>query len=226
MNIVITGASDGIGEAMARAFSKEHTVIMLARNEEKLSKIAKETGAAFMACDVREAAQVKQAFEDIIKKHSKIDVLVNNAGVIVNGDVTETEDEIIKNVIDTNTLGAIYAAKYALVGMKQAKDGLIINIVSQAGVTARANRSIYNASKWALTGFTRAIQEEASEYGVRVTGFYPGTIYTDLFKKAGLVIDTSALTPEDIVKAITFIIDQPATAFIPHFEIKPKYLGK
>lgn len=226
MNIVITGASDGIGEAMARAFSKDHKVIMLARNEEKLQKIAEETQALFMICDVRDADSVRETFESIANQFGKIDILINNAGVITNGDVTETQDEVIKNVIDTNTLGAIYVAKYALVSMKKAKDGLIINVISQAGVTARPNRSIYNASKWALTGFTRAIQEEASEYGVRVTGFYPGTIQTDLFKKAGLNINSDALTTEDIVDAVSFIINQPVTSFVPHLEIKPKYLGK
>lgn len=219
--IVITGASDGIGEALARKLSQTDKVVMLARNEEKLAKIAKDTGAVHLTCDVRDASSVKRAFEVITSEHGAIDVLINNAGVIVNGDVTETDDETIANVITTNAIGAIYVTKYALKNMKPSGKGLIINVASQAGVNARANRSIYNASKWALTGFTKAIQEEAAEYGVRVTGFYPGTTKTDLFKKAGLPINTNAMSTDDIVKAIEYILAQPENILIPHLEIKP-----
>jgi short-subunit dehydrogenase len=167
MMIVITGASDGIGEALARKLSKSDKVVMLARNEEKLKKIAEQSGAEYFVCDVREAESVKKVFEEIIEKYGVIDVLINNAGIIVNGDLTETPDESIENVMSTNSTGAIYVAKYTLKSMKKAKAGLIINVVSQAGVKAGANRSVYNASKWAMTGFTKAIQEEVAEYGVR-----------------------------------------------------------
>lgn len=220
--IVITGASDGIGEALTRKLSQSNKVIALARNEDKLTKIADETGAAYIVCDVRDANSVKNAFEKIAQEHGSIDVLINNAGVIVNGDLTETDDETISNVLTTNAIGAIYVAKYALKNMKKSGKGLIINVVSQAGLAGRAGRSVYNASKWALTGFTKAIQEEAYDYGVRVTGFYPGTVKTDLFKKAGLQINTTALETDDIVEAIEYILAQPSSVSIPALEIKPR----
>lgn len=219
--IVITGASDGIGEALTRKFSASEKVIMLARNEEKMAHIAQETGAEFIVCDVRDALSVKDAFSKIASKFGDIDTLINNAGVIVNGDLTETDDDVIENVITTNSLGSIYAAKYALTAMKRAKKGLIINVISQAGVNAKANRSIYNASKWAITGFTKAIQDEAWDYGVRVTGFFPGTIETKLFEKAGLDINGKAMSTDNIVEAIEYIINQPKGILIPHLEMKP-----
>lgn len=219
--LVITGASDGIGKALSERFAKEYQVVALARNEQALQEIAKQTGCNWQVCDVRDAQQVAKAFDDIAAKHSHIDILINNAGVITNGDLVETSYDDITNVVTTNTLGSIYAAKAALKHMKPAKSGLIINVISQAGLTAKPNRSIYNASKWALTGFTKAIQQEAAEYGVRVTGFYPGTVKTNLFAKAGLSIRGSAMTTAQVVKAIEFILTSDDDMLIPEFGIKP-----
>lgn len=217
--IVITGGSDGLGRALAESLSSENKVIILARNEAALHMIAANTGAEYITCDVRDAKSVREAFEQI----ESIDVLINNAGVIVNGDLTETSDEVIANVITTNTIGGIYVAKAALKIMKQQKSGRIINVISQAGITAKANRSVYNASKWALTGFTKAIEEEAKEYGVLVTGFYPGTIRTELFSKAGLEIKGPVLNTDDAVGAIKYILSLSNDVAVPELGIKPAY---
>lgn len=219
--VVITGGSDGLGKALAEELAPENKVIILARNEAALHKIAQQTGCTYYVCDVRDAKQVTATFDKISAEHGKIDVLVNSAGIIVNGELVDTPDETIENVITTNTLATIYAAKAALTRMKEQKEGLIINVVSTAGITARATRSIYNASKWAVTGFTKALQEEAAEYNVRVTGFYPGTIRTNLFAKAGLQINGKALTTEQAVKAIEFVIATDDDALIPELGIKP-----
>ncbi|HTE57974.1 MAG TPA: SDR family oxidoreductase [Verrucomicrobiae bacterium] len=160
--VVITGGSDGLGKATA------------------------ENNCDYYVCDVKDATQVAETFQKIHDKHQRIDVLLNNAGVIVNGDLVDTTYEDITNVITTNTLGSVYSAKAALQYMKPQKSGLIINVVSQAGLIARPNRSIYNASKWAITGFTKALQQEAAAYNVRVSGFYPGTIKTDLICQSWL----------------------------------------
>lgn len=220
-HIVITGGSDGIGKALAQNLSADFKVTLLARNADKLEKLAAETGCDFAVCDVRESSQVEAAFKEIRASHGSIDILINNAGVIVNGDLTETPYSTIETVMTTNALGGIFVAKAALEIMKSQKRGLIINVISQAGITAKANRSVYNASKWALTGFTKAIQEEAAEYGVRVTGFYPGTVKTDLFKKAGLPLHGPALGTAQVVQAIRFVIDAGDNALVPEIGIKP-----
>lgn len=219
--IVITGGSDGIGKALAEKLAGEYKVVILARNKKAMREIADETGVDWYECDVRDHAQVEKVIDEIDKKHGNIDILINNAGVIVNGDLVETSYEAIENVITTNTLGSIYVAKATLKYMKKQKDGLIINVISQAGLIARPYRSIYNASKWAITGFTKAIQQEAAEYGVRVTGFYPGTTKTELFTKAGLELNTNAMETDDIVAAIEYIMSVPETINIPEFGIKP-----
>lgn len=213
--IIITGGSDGIGKALAEKLAPENNVIILARNEAALHEIAQHIGCSYYICDVRDAKQVAATFSKIAEEHGKLDILVNNAGIIVNGKLEAISDETIENVIATNTLGTIYATKAALVHMKPRKEGLIINVVSTAGLTARATRSIYNASKWAITGFTKAIQEEAAEYNIRVTGFYPGTIRTNLFAKAGLPLNGKALTTEQAVKAIEFVLSCDDEMLIP-----------
>lgn len=219
--VVITGGSDGIGRALVQALASEYKVIALARNEQALKELSEQTGCEWHVCDVKDARRVEECINEIVSTHGAIDILINNAGVIVNGDVTETSYETIENVITTNTLGSIYVAKAVLSCMKTKKSGLIINVISQAGLNARPYRSIYNASKWGMTGFTKSIQQEAAEYGVRVTGFYPGTVQTDLFAKAGLDINTSAMSTEDIVSAIRYIMSLSPKMTIPEFGIKP-----
>lgn len=218
--ILITGGSDGLGKALAERLALNNNVIILARNEAALRKIAQATGCSYYVCDVRDAKQVAETFAKIAEEHGQLDVLINNAGVIVNGELVDTPDKDIENVITTNTLGSIYVAKAALRHMKQQQSGLIVNVVSQSGLNAKAGRSIYNASKWSLTGFTKALQEEAAVYGVRVTGFYPGTIKTDLFAKAGLDMKGPAITTEQAVKTLEFIISSDADVVIPELGVK------
>jgi len=220
-HIVITGGGDGIGKALAQNLSSDYQVTILARSADKLKELADELNCDFIACDVRDSEEVQVAFATIKARHSTIDILINNAGVIVNGDLTETPYKTIENVMSTNATGAIFVAKAALEIMKPQKQGLIINVISTAGITAKACRSVYNASKWALTGFTKAIQEEAAAYGVRVTGFYPGTTKTNLFKKAGLDIHGPALETSQIVKTIRFVADADETVLIPEIGTKP-----
>ena len=219
--IVITGGSDGLGKALAQKLAGGNKVIIIARNAALLRKIALESGCEYYVCDVRDAKQVASTFNTISDEHGAIDILINNAGVIVNGELVDTPYETIENVITTNTLGTIYAAKAALTGMKAKKAGLIVNVVSTAGITTKATRSIYNASKWAITGFTKALQEEAAAYNVRVTGFYPGTIRTRLFAKAGLPINSTAITTAQAVKALEFVLSCDSDVLVPEIGLKP-----
>lgn len=218
--IVITGGSDGLGKALAEKLSQEYKVIVLARNKQALQEVAQSTDSDWFMCDVKEPKQVAEVIDMIAEKYGRIDVVLNNAGVITNGELVNTSDEDIENVITTNTLGSIYVAKAALRHMKEQKSGLIINVVSQSGLNVRPNRSVYNASKWAVTGFTKALQQEAKEYGVKVTGFYPGTVKTDLFAKAGLEMKGPAISTDDAVNAISFVVSLGDDVVIPELGIK------
>ena len=219
-NIIITGGSDGLGKAIAKQLINNN-IIIVSKDEEKLISTSKELNCDYRVCDVTDYNQVDSTINSIINQYGKIDVLINNAGVWLAGDLTETDYERISNCIDVNTKGPIYMTKAVLKGMYERKEGLIINVCSQASFDNDDFSTVYNASKWAMRGFNRSIQKDASKKGVKVTGFYPGFMQTNLFKKAGNDYDTSTgLEVEKVAKAVEFIINCDNDVIIPEFGIK------
>ena len=219
--IVITGGSDGLGKAIATYFSQNNKVIILSNNKEKLIEVSNKIKCDYYLWDVTDYEQVDMVINDIIKKYIKIDVLINNAGVWLAGDIIENDYQQISNCIDVNTKGPIYMTKAVLPSMYENKKGLIINVCSQANFDSDEFSNVYNASKWGMRGFNRSIQKEASKKGVKVTGFYPGFMQTDIFKKAGNDYDTSTgLEVEKVVKAIEFVINCEEDVIIPELGIK------
>ena len=218
--IVITGGSDGLGKAIAKKLS-DNEIIILAHNEEKLVNAAKELNCDYMICDVADYNQVESTIKNIINKYGKIDVLINCAGVWLAGDIETNDYERISKCIDVNTKGPIYTTKAVIESMYARSEGLIINVCSQSSFDNEEFSTVYNASKWAMRGFNRSIQRVASKKGVKVTGFYPGFMQTDLFKKAGNDYDTSTgLEVEKVAKAIEFIISCDNDVIIPEMGIK------
>lgn len=219
--IVITGGSEGLGKAIAKRLIKDNKVIIISNNEEKLKKTATEIQCEYVVCDVTNYKQIENAIDTILKKYINIDILINNAGVWLEGDLTENTFEKISNCIDVNTKGPIYMIKAVLPNMYKNKSGLIINVCSQASFDNDDYSVVYNASKWAMRGFNRSIQRDISKKGVKVTGFYPGFMQTNLFKKAGNDYDTSTgLEVEKVVKAIEYIINVDSDVIIPEMGIK------
>ncbi len=219
--IAITGGSDGLGKAIARRLNAENNVIIISKDEESLIKTAEEINCDYYVCDVTDYKQVNNTINDILDKNNKIDILINNAGIWLAGDLTETDYERISNCIDVNTKGPIYMTKAVLPSMYENKEGLIINVCSQASFDSDDFSTVYNASKWAMRGFNRSIQKDVSKKGVKVTGFYPGFMQTDIFKKAGNDYDTSTgLEVEKVAKAIEFIVNCDEDVIIPEFGIK------
>lgn len=219
--IVITGGSDGLGRAIARKLNDENKVIILSNNQKMLKEVSNNINCEHYVCDVTDWKQVEDTVNKIIQKHDHIDILINNAGVWLAGDLTETSYDKVSNCIDVNTKGAIYMTKAVLKNMYEKKDGLIINVCSQASFDSDDFSSVYNASKWAMRGFNRSIQKDVSKKGIKVTGIYPGFMQADIFKKAGNDYDTSTgLEVEKVAKAIDFIIKCDDDVIIPELGIK------
>lgn len=220
--IIITGGSDGLGKSIAKTLTKnENNIIIISKNEKKLKETSSEINCDYYVCDVTNYEEINVTISKIINKYNKIDILINNAGVWLAGDLTETSYEKISNCIDVNTKGPIYMTKAVLPYMYKCNNGLIINVCSQASFDSDDFSTVYNASKWAMRGFNRSIQKDVSKKGVKVTGFYPGFMQTDIFKKAGNDYDTSTgLEVEKVAKAIEFIIDCDKDVIIPEFGIK------
>jgi len=206
--ILITGGSEGLGLALATRLSKDNNVVILSLDENKLKKISQELNCTSVTADVSNWDQVNDAVSKIIKRFGQIDVLINNAGVYINGPLNENDISKIKNVIDVNVLGLIQTTKAVVFYMKKKKSGVIINISSQSGLKSAPNKSVYRASKWAVTGFTKCIQEELAPFGIRVTGIYPGLLKTSFFTKAdpGRSLE-NALDTDEVAKTIEFILN-------------------
>ena len=195
--VVITGGNSGLGEATAKILSTEHQVIILGRNAAEIEKVSKELNCGGIVCDITKSSQIKNAVEEIVKKHGKIDCLINCAGVWIKGPIEENTGEEIEKSVSVNVLGTFLVANALVPQLKKQKHGRIINISSRAGLNARAERSVYNATKWAVTGFTKCLQLELAPHNISVVGFYPGFIHTDLFEKAGDVKENLGAGYED-----------------------------
>ena len=219
--IVITGGSDGLGKTLTETFSKENNVIIIATNEEKMNLVAKENNCSYKVCDVSNYEKVEKAISEIIEEYKKIDVLINNAGLWIQEELDTNDSDRIKSVIEVNLLGTINVSKAVIPSMKENKDGLIININSQAGINHKAERVVYNASKWGVTGFSKSLQDEVAKYGIRVTDVMPGMMKTDMFNKMNISKNmANGLDTKDVARLIQFIIDTPSSVMIPEGGIK------
>jgi short-subunit dehydrogenase len=150
-----------------------------------------------------------------------VDCVINNAGLWIEGPLDELDPARIHEVLEVNTLGTINLTKAVIPGMKRQKAGRIININSQAGLYAKAGRGVYNASKWAVTGFTKSLQEELAPFGIGVTGMYPGKLDTGLFEKAGTPKNMAdALDPQEVAKTIEFMLSMDNTILFTEIGVK------
>lgn len=219
--IVITGASDGLGKTLTESLSKENNVIALATTEEKLQKVAEDNNCNYKVCDVSDYHQVEKCTNEIIEEFGKIDILINNAGLWIQEELEENDVERIHDVIDVNLLGMIYMMKAVIPIMKSRQDGIIININSQAGINHKAERVVYNASKWGVTGFSKSLQDEVAKYGIRVTDILPGMLKTDMFNKMNIKKNMeNGLDTKEVARLVKFIIDTPKDVMIPEVGIK------
>jgi short-subunit dehydrogenase len=215
--ILITGGSDGLGKAIAARLAPHSKVILLSPNEEKLKAVSQELGCEYKVCDVRDYAQTEKVAQEI----GSIDCLVNNAGLWIQGPLDENDPERIHEVLEVNTLGVINMTKAVIPAMKQQGSGLIINVNSQGGFYAKAERGVYTATKWAITGFTKAMQPELAPHGIAVTGIYPGMMKTDMFNKMGIEKDMSkGLEPDEVAKTVEFLLTFDKPTMFPEIGIK------
>lgn len=219
--IVITGGSDGLGKTLTESLSSEHQVIILATNKDKLKQVADENNCVYKVCDVSDYTVVEKCINEIINDYKKIDVLINNAGLWIQEELDTNDSNRIASVVDVNLLGVINCSKAVIPTMKNNKDGLIININSQAGINHKAERVVYNATKWGVTGFSKSLQDEIAKYGIRVTNVMPGMMKTDMFSKMNIEKNmANGIDTKEVARLIKFIIDTPNDVMIPEVGIK------
>jgi len=220
--ILISGGTDGLGLATAKKLSKDHTVIVLSPTKSKCEAAVKYEGVDdFVVADITKNKEVEKAVKDVIKRYGRIDVLINSAGIWVEGNLENNEADRIQRVLEVNTLGTILLTQKVLPHMKELASGRIINIISQAGVIPKGGRSVYRASKYAVKGFTDSLLLEVAPFNVSVCGFYPDKMNTNFFKKGGTDIKTNDYIDTSLaVKCIEFMVDAPMDLNFPEFGIK------
>ncbi len=223
---IVTGASRGIGFAIAAELARRgYRLALLARRPQPLEEAvrellptAKEVQA--FACDVREAGQVKSAFEKILAWAGRADVLVNNAGIGGFGAVHQLSDEVWDDTLDTNLRGVFLCSRAVAPQMIRQRSGYIINISSLAGKNFVAGAAAYCASKWGLMGLTKCMAEDLRGYGIRVTAICPGSVHTEFSPHSGKD-PKKMLQPEDVARAVGWLLDQSPTSFASEIELRP-----
>ena len=188
--ILITGATSGIGLALALHLKKlGYIPIASGRNEEKLLDLKVKHGLSTTYLDVGNTESFKEKLLEIENTHGPLGGLINNAGIWLEGDFIDYTYEQIETVININMMGTIALTHAVLPGMVKRGQGSIINVVSTGGLYCRKQISVYAASKWAIRGFTGCLTAEYAPRGVRVMGFYPGKVDSELYANAGIERD-------------------------------------
>ncbi len=176
--VLITGGASGIGRSIGKFLvSKGFKVYGTTRNLERNSHF---TEFELLEMDVRYEAAVQKAVGEVLFRESRLDILINNAGMGITGPIEETPREEIINAFDTNFLGPVLMAKAVLPMMRSQKSGLIINITSIAGYMGLPYRGIYSATKGALGLITEALRMETRDFGIYITNLAPGDFATNI----------------------------------------------
>lgn len=206
--ILITGASSGLGKAMAlRAAKDGATVIISARSVEKLNEVAKEITAlggipVVIAADVTNVSDIRNLFLKATDGGRIIHAVFDNAGLGHIGRIQELTADQIQQMITVNTTGMILVAKYACEVFTRQKYGHLIMTSSLAGLISLPQWSVYVASKWAITGFADSIRYEMNDYGVKVTTLHPGAVNTGFFDKDKANIDIAKMGGDAIEPSV------------------------
>ena len=224
---LVTGGTRGIGAAIVRRLSAEGFAVFLSgRTEDSvrsaLARFAKEgLSVRGFPADARREEDQKRLVESAARDGGRLDVLVNNAGIGRFAPVDEMEPEHFREVIETNLFGPFYAVRYAAPIMKKGGGGFIVNIASLAGVNAFAGGSAYNASKFALLGFSEAAMLDLRHAGVRMATVLPGSVATDWTHSHGNQDVSWMLAPEDVAEAVADLVRFPGRAIASRIDLRP-----
>jgi 3-oxoacyl-[acyl-carrier protein] reductase len=184
---LVTGASRGIGAAIARAFAAEGAILLLCARSEAVDSLARELTtpqrpALAMRGDVSDPAFTRSLMAAARKEHGRLDVLVNNAGILRQGLIGMTSTEHIREMLDVNVLAVIALTQYATRLMNAQRLPSIVNVASIAGTQGMEGVTVYSASKAAVVGYTLSSAKELASKGIRVNAIAPGFIDTDMVR--------------------------------------------
>ena len=219
---LITGASRGIGSAIASTLAGEGARLALASRSGDDLGIA---GALGRPCDVRNPANLESMVAATMARFGRLDILVVNAGVGAYGPFLELAPEHLEEMIDVNVKGAIYAVRAALPHLLESDAADVVMIASEAGRRGLPYEAVYCASKFAQVGLTAALDHELREQGVRCTSICPGGVATDFAMGRGRTPDMPQLAgmmqPQDVADAVRFVVTRPRTHRVLEIAFRP-----
>ena len=220
---LVTGASRGIGQAIAKRLANEGYLVIGTATSEKgaaaVNDYLQELGGAGRVLNVQDVEQINQLFDSIEKEFGNVQVLVNNAGITQDGLLMRMDDNAWERVLDVNLTSVFRTSKRAIKGMMKARQGRIINITSVVAAMGNAGQTNYTASKAGIEGFTRSLAREIGSRQITVNCVAPGFIDTDMTSELDEVLIKSMLNavplarlgkPEDIAAAVNFLASEEA----------------
>jgi NADP-dependent 3-hydroxy acid dehydrogenase YdfG len=231
--VVITGASSGLGEAAARRLARDGAKLVLgARRVDRLQALAKELSlgeTAAVRTDVTQCAQVRNLVEHAVKSHGRIDVIVNNAGLMPQSLLERGKIEEWDRMIDVNIKGVLYGIAAALPHMKAQRSGHIINVSSVAGHKVGPGGAVYSATKHAVRVLSEGLRQEVKPYNIRTTVISPGAVATEL---PNTITDTDAaervrgvyelaVPADSFARMVAFAMSQPEDVDVNEILFRP-----
>lgn len=219
---MITGASKGIGKSCAKLFLKKgYNVISASRTD---SKQINNKNYFFIRTDVAKEKDVKNLFENVVKKFGRVDVLICNAGFGRFALLAESKTEDFDEMFNVNVKGLYLCMRYALDSMLKRKKGTIISIASIAGKNGIATASIYSATKHAVIGLSSSLMAEVRKDNIRVVTVCPGSVDTNFFDQPGSMLNSSRetiLSPDEVAEVCLLASELPQKAMLSEIEIRP-----
>jgi NADP-dependent 3-hydroxy acid dehydrogenase YdfG len=232
--VIITGASSGLGEATARRLTHDGAKLVLgARRLERLHVLAEELSLgkdAVMQTDVTEYDQVKRLVDHAVQLHGRIDVIINNAGLMPHSPLERVKVQDWERTIDVNIKGVLYGIGAALPYMKEQKSGHIINVSSVAGHKVRPGSAVYAATKTAVRVLSEGLRQEVKPYNIRTTVISPGAVATELPGSitepdiaAGInqFYEEFAIPAESFASMVAFAMSQPEDVDVNEILFRP-----
>lgn len=238
---LVTGASSGIGAATAVELAAQGAlVVLVARRAERLAELAERIAAAggqarVLAADIAERGVPAQVVADAVAAEGRLDILVNAAGVMLNGDALDRPLSEWEQMVDLNLMALLATTKAALPHLVQAAQGArgvadVVNISSIAGRVASRTAGVYNATKFGVTAFSEALRQEFARRNVRVSVVEPGAVQTELFdhqapkaqeRLSRALSEVEYLHPEDVAETIAHIVTRPRRVALAEVVIRP-----
>jgi NADP-dependent 3-hydroxy acid dehydrogenase YdfG len=233
--VVITGASSGLGEATARLLSEQGALIALgARRKDRIDALAAELGGSSktiaVQTDVTQHEQVKSLVDTAVEKFGRIDIIINNAGLMPQSLLENLRIEDWDRMIDVNIKGVLYGIAAALPHMKQQKAGHIINVSSVAGHKVGPGSAVYSATKHAVRALSEGLRQEVKPYNIRTTIISPGVVATELpnsvtdpavIGRIQKLYTEIAIPADSFARTVSFAISQPDDVDINEILFRP-----